>query len=108
MLLPLWALLRFLEWALLADILARPAEPNSRLYHLRRFYYDTAQSANPVQMQGLKTVVGASPIVFGVDYPFGAGPAKQLQGRQKCGFSADELEGIYRQNALRIVPQFGA
>jgi 6-methylsalicylate decarboxylase len=95
-------------WALLADILARPAEPNSRLYHLRRFYYDTAQSTNPVQMQGLKTVVGASPIVFGDDYSFGAGPAKHLQGLHKCGFSADELQGIYRRNVLRIVPQYGA
>jgi predicted TIM-barrel fold metal-dependent hydrolase len=59
-------------------------------------------------MQGLKTVVGASQSVFGDDYPFGAGPAKHLQGLQKCGFSADELQGIYRQNALRIVPQYGA
>src|SRR5207244_1604688 len=79
----------------IADVLARPAEPNSRLYQLRRFYYDTAQSTNPVQMQGLKTVVGASQIVFGDDYPFGAGPAKHLQGLQKCGFSAEELRGIY-------------
>ena len=47
---------------------------------------------DPVQMQGLKTVVGASQIVFGDDYPFGAGPAKHLQGLQKCGFSADELQ----------------
>jgi predicted TIM-barrel fold metal-dependent hydrolase len=59
-------------------------------------------------MQGLKTVVGTSQIVFGDDYPFGAGPAKHLQGLQKCGFSADELQGIYRQNALRKVPQYGA
>jgi len=63
---------------------------------------------DPVQMQGLKTVVGASQIVFGDDYPFGAGPAKHFQGLQKCGFSADELQGIYRQDALRIVPQCGA
>src|SRR5205807_1653686 len=28
------------------DVLSRPPEPNSRLYHLRRFYYDTALSTN--------------------------------------------------------------
>jgi len=90
----------------IADVLARPAEPNSRLYHLRRFYYDTAQSTNPVQMQGLKTVAGASQIVFGDDYPFGAGPLRHLQGLQKCGFNAEELRGIHRENALRILPQY--
>ena len=89
----------------IADNLARPAEPNSRLYHLRRFYYDTAQSTNPVQMQGLKTIVGASQIVFGTDYPF-VSAAKHLQGLQKCGFSADELRGIHRENALKILPKY--
>jgi predicted TIM-barrel fold metal-dependent hydrolase len=37
----------------LADNLAKPAAPNSRLFHLRRFFYDTAMSTNPVQIQAL-------------------------------------------------------
>jgi predicted TIM-barrel fold metal-dependent hydrolase len=90
------------------DILARPAEPNSRLYHLRRFFYDTAQSPNIVQMQGLKTIVGTGQIVFGSDYPFGAGPGKHLTGLQKAGFDADELEAIRRGNALKILPRFAS
>ena len=89
----------------IADILARPAEPNSRLFHLRRFYYDTAGSTNPVQMQGLKMVAGASQIVFGTDYPFGSA-AKHLQGLEKCGFTPAELSGIRRDNALRLLPKF--
>ena len=89
----------------IADNLARPAEPNSRLYHLRRFYYDTAQSTNPVQMQGLKLVAGASQIVFGTDYPFGSA-AKHLQGLTKCGFTPAELQGIHRDNAARVLPKF--
>lgn len=89
----------------IADNLARPAEPNSRLYHLRRFYYDTAQSTNPVQMQGLKLVAGASQIVFGTDYPFGSA-AKHLQGLEKCGFTSAELQGIHRDNAARVLPKF--
>jgi predicted TIM-barrel fold metal-dependent hydrolase len=87
----------------LADNLSRPAEKDSRLFHLRRFYYDTAQSSNPVQMQALKSIVGASQIVFGTDYPFGSA-AKHLAGLEKCGFSAQELRGIHSQNALRILP----
>jgi predicted TIM-barrel fold metal-dependent hydrolase len=89
----------------IADNLARAAEPNSRLFHLRRFFYDTAQSTNPVQMQGLKTIAGASQIVFGTDYPF-VSAAKHLQGLDKCGFSAAELRGIHREKALRILPKY--
>ena len=91
------------------DILTRPAEPNSRLYHLRRFYYDTAQSPNVIQMQALKTLVGVNQIVFGSDYPFGAGPGKHLIGLQKTGcFNSQELETIRRGNALKILPQFAS
>lgn len=90
----------------------RQAEPSSRLAHLRRFYYDTANSCNVVQMQGLKTIAGASQIIFGSDYP--AIPAtdlastglKQLQGLQTCGFSATELAGIHRENVVaRLFPR---
>ena len=91
----------------IADALAGTPAPNSRLYHLRRFFYDTAQSTNPVQMQGLKLVAGASQIVFGTDYPFGSA-AKHLQGLEKCGFSAPELQGIQRENAARLLPELRA
>jgi predicted TIM-barrel fold metal-dependent hydrolase len=81
-------------------------EPNSRLYHLRRFYYDTAQSTNTVQMQALKTIAGASQIVFGTDYPFGATAAKHVQGLRECGLSAEELQAVYTGNALRLFPKY--
>jgi predicted TIM-barrel fold metal-dependent hydrolase len=90
----------------IADNIAKQAEPNSRLYHLRRFYYDTAQSTNPVQLQGLKTLVGVSQIVFGSDYPFGAGEGRHLRGLAKCGFNADELRAIHRENVLRVLPKY--
>lgn len=92
----------------LTGILSRTPEPNSRLYHLRRFYYDTAMSTNVVQMQALKTIAGTSQIVFGTDYPFGGDAAKHLQGLQSCGLSAEELRGIQRENALKFLPKFSA
>ena len=53
-----------------AQSLAGTPAVNSRLYHVRRFYYDTAGSANPIAMQGLKTLLGGtSHIVFGTDLP---------------------------------------
>lgn len=98
---------RFLGPAASAASLGRPAEPNSRLYHLRRFYYDTAGSANPVNMQALKMIVPVSQIVFGTDTPFFDGAAT-VQGLQDCGFSTEELRGIDRENALRLLPKYNA
>ena len=43
-----------------AEGLAKPPEKDSRLYHVRRFHYDTAGSANRVQLQALKLLVPAS------------------------------------------------
>jgi predicted TIM-barrel fold metal-dependent hydrolase len=93
-----------------AENLARPAEPNSHLYHIRRFYYDTAGSANPILMQAIAKLAGASQIVFGSDFPFGgAAPIVGIvQGLRTCGFSAPELRGIDRENALRVLPKYKA
>jgi predicted TIM-barrel fold metal-dependent hydrolase len=96
---------RFLGNAISAEGLAGPVEANSRLYHVRRFFYDTAGSANPVQMQSLKLLVPASQIVFGTDFPF-ANPAATVTGLQGSGFSAQELRGIYRENAVRFLPRY--
>jgi predicted TIM-barrel fold metal-dependent hydrolase len=69
---------------------------------VRRFFYDTAGSANPVNMQALKTLVPTSQILFGTDAPFVDG-APQVAGLQSAGFSAEELRGIERDNATRLV-----
>jgi predicted TIM-barrel fold metal-dependent hydrolase len=90
----------------LADNLSKPAAPNSRLDHLRRFYYDTAMATNPVQIGALKTIAGASQILFGTDYPFGGDAVKHRQGLEKCGLTADELHGIFRENAAKLLPQY--
>jgi predicted TIM-barrel fold metal-dependent hydrolase len=98
---------RFLGDAVSAQGLARPAEPNSRLAHVRRFYYDTAGSTNPVQMQSLRLLVPDSQIVFGTDYPFANGPAAHVAGLADSGLSAQTLRGIYRDNALTLLPKYG-
>ncbi|HEY3825253.1 MAG TPA: amidohydrolase family protein [Bryobacteraceae bacterium] len=90
----------------LADNLSKPAAPNSRLDHLRRFYYDTAMATNPVQIGALKMIAGASQILFGTDYPFGGDAVKHRQGLEKCGLNADELHGIFRENAAKLLPQY--
>jgi predicted TIM-barrel fold metal-dependent hydrolase len=96
---------RLLGAEMSAEALRSPAAPNSRLHHLRRFYYDTAGSANPVNMQALKTLVGMAQIVFGTDAPFFDG-APQLRGLQAAGFTAEELARVERGNALAFLPRF--
>ena len=96
---------RFLGAAVSAENLAKPADVNSRMHHIRRFYYDTAGSANPVQIQSLKLLVPASQIVFGTDFPF-ANPAATVAGLETCGLSPEELRGVYRDNALKLLPKY--
>jgi 6-methylsalicylate decarboxylase len=85
-----------------AEALRHRPKPNSRLYHLRRFYYDTAASYNPVEMQALKMLVGARQIVFGSDFPMAPIPAV-TSGLDQCGFDEQELRQVYRENALSIL-----
>jgi predicted TIM-barrel fold metal-dependent hydrolase len=96
---------RLLGPEMTADNLAKAPQPNTRLHHLRRFYYDTAASTNPINMPALRTLVGVSQIVFGTDAPFVDG-APQVRGLQTAGFSADELARVERGNALGLLPRF--
>ena len=95
---------RFVGYELMAEAEGKKPGKNSFLYHLRRFYYDTASSYNRVQMPALKALVGMSQIVFGSDFPFGD-PAVVANGLSGCGFTADELHAINRDNASRILPR---
>lgn len=97
---------RFLGWNKLSQQdLAKTPEPNSKLYHLRRFYYDTAQSTNFLQLGALKSLVGATQIVFGADYPYFT-IVDHVEQLRASGLSATELAGIDRENALRILPKY--
>jgi 6-methylsalicylate decarboxylase len=95
---------RFVGSELIAEAEGTKPPKNSMLYHLRRFYYDTANSFNHVQMPALKALAGVSQIVFGSDYPFGD-PAAVVRGLSHCGFTADELRAIDRDNALKLLPK---
>lgn len=81
---------------------------HARLAQLRRFYYDTAQQANPVAMGALRQVIPASQIVFGTDYPY-TSILDHVMGLQASGvFSDDELRAIDYGNALAMFPKYGA
>jgi 6-methylsalicylate decarboxylase len=95
---------RFLGAQASASALAKDADPKSRLGQLRRFYYDTAGSSNPIQMTALKQLVSTSQIVFGTDFPFGSS-SNIASALLTCGFTSAELRSIDRENALRFLPK---
>lgn len=71
------------------------------LAQLKRFYYDTAQSANRVAMAGLTEVVATSQILFGTDYPYRTAP-EQVNSLAEV-FSGEALGQIERGNAVRLL-----
>ena len=84
----------------------KPAAPNSRLAHIRRFYYDTA-AAGPLVLPALKRLLGGtSHIVFGSDFPYGYDIVPDVEYLFKVGFTPEELRGIDRANALAILPKY--
>ncbi|MFM9971891.1 MAG: amidohydrolase family protein [Burkholderiales bacterium] len=92
---------RFLGAGASAENLAKTPEPNSRLHHLRRFYYDTAASTNPVIIEALKRLVGPSQIVFGTDFPF-VTSSTIAAGLRNTGLTSQEMIGVDRDNAMRV------
>ncbi len=75
--------------------------PNGVLFELKRQYYDTASASNPTSLSALMSIVPNSQILFGSDFPFlSAGePAIDLM---HSGFPENTIEGINRENALRL------
>jgi 6-methylsalicylate decarboxylase len=84
------------------------AQQPRKIAHLRRFYYDTAATADFMQMQTLKMVVGARNIVFGSDNPYGQPLTyvTDLEELKNSGVLTEaDVQNINRENMLRILPQ---
>ena len=81
--------------------------PDGTIPLLRRYFYDTAQAANPVALGALMQVVPPSQVLFGTDYPYR--PSIQMvAGVVGSHLSAAEQGMIYRDNALRLFPRLAA
>jgi predicted TIM-barrel fold metal-dependent hydrolase len=70
-----------------------------------KFYYDTAQTFNPVPMTALKHVVPTSQILFGTDYPYRSSIENTTGLTESKAFDSRELEGIKNENALLLLPR---
>ena len=92
------------------DRVARPQESGEKQQHdfqaeVSKFFYDTAQTFNPVPMTALKHVVPTSQILFGTDYPYRSSVENTSGLVAGHAFDAKELEMIKNQNALMLLPR---
>lgn len=71
---------------------------------LSHFMYDTAQAANPQALGSLLTIVPASQVLLGTDYPYRTcdGQVDNLLG---LNLKPEVLAAIERGNAMRIMPR---
>lgn len=73
---------------------------------LHRFFYDTAQAANPVTLSALVQLVPVSQIVYGTDFPYRR--AEEHTKGVAAFFKGSDLSLVDRENALRLFPRLGA
>jgi predicted TIM-barrel fold metal-dependent hydrolase len=85
-----------------------PSKPQEKLAFLKKYYYDTAASANWFQMQTVKQIVGMSQVVLGDDNPYGEPLTyvKQLKELVNDGtLTVQEVNAVLRDNMIRYMPQ---
>jgi predicted TIM-barrel fold metal-dependent hydrolase len=70
---------------------------------LRRFYYDTAQVANPITLSAMVQLMPISQIVYGTDFPY-RNAADNTRG-VTAFFKGDDLNAVARENTLRLIPR---
>jgi predicted TIM-barrel fold metal-dependent hydrolase len=80
--------------------------PKGALYELRKMFYDTAQSSNPVAMGALRKVVPISQIVYGTDYWYRNAAETSRGLTTNKVFNEEEIRAIDRTNAERILPRY--
>jgi predicted TIM-barrel fold metal-dependent hydrolase len=95
---------RFLRAYARASAEVQASMPGGLIAALNRFFYDTANSAQPYTMASLTKMVTVSQILYGTDYPY-ASATDITRGLAGCGFNEAELRAIDCENALRLLPR---
>ena len=82
--------------------------PEGVMPYLRRLYYDTALSGDPVVLDTLLRLVGPSQILFGTDYPYVPDATAERETRVTDaypGFDAAARARVERENAWGLFPR---
>src|SRR5207302_8869715 len=76
------------------------------LGEMKSLFFDVASSTNPVTLAGLLSLVPATQVMFGTDFPFLASIPYTVDPLRSHGLGAADLEAIERGTALRLFPRF--
>jgi predicted TIM-barrel fold metal-dependent hydrolase len=80
--------------------------PEGVLHCLKRFYYDTASASTIYPLTSLMKLVSSSQVLFGTDFPFLTAKATAAELQETGLFSTAELQGIERENAVKLMPKY--
>jgi 6-methylsalicylate decarboxylase len=80
-------------------------QPPDVLGELRKLHYDTAQATNAAVLGALKTFIPPTQVLFATDFPYQTAEITRRQVRESGVFTAAEIAGIERGNALRLFPR---
>ncbi|MEO6185874.1 MAG: amidohydrolase family protein [Steroidobacteraceae bacterium] len=84
---------------------SRQQAPDGFRASAARFWYDIAQTSNPVSTQALRSVVPMERIVFGTDYPFRTS-LEHVRGLEDGKvFNRRELTAVYHANVEARLPE---
>jgi predicted TIM-barrel fold metal-dependent hydrolase len=81
--------------------------PDGVLPELKKLYYDIAGVIDPIPFTAIRSLVGASQLLFGTDYPFWA-PSVAVQVLDDLGVAGAERDSIERGNARALLRRLGA
>lgn len=84
--------------------------PEGVMPTLKKLYYDTASSANPITFGALFKFVTPKSVVLGTDFPFIPEPGMKatLAGISAAGLSEADVRAIEGGNAASLLPRIGA
>jgi predicted TIM-barrel fold metal-dependent hydrolase len=83
-----------------------PKPAQSSMAEMKSLCFDVASSTNPVTLAGLLSLVPATQVMFGTDFPFLASIPYTADPLRSHGLGAADLEAIERGTALRLFPRF--
>jgi predicted TIM-barrel fold metal-dependent hydrolase len=84
---------------------AKASVPDGTLAELKRFYYDTAQTANKASMSALTAIIPVSQVLLGTDFPYRTS-IDHVRGLRESGVFTDaQLMDIERGNAQKLLPR---
>ncbi len=85
---------------------AKEIAPDGIFAELARQYYDTANATSAQSMAALLTLVPASHVTYGTDWPYF--PLDQYKDLQKLGLPAADLQAIESGTAMGLLPKLKA